>query len=216
MKTLKVLTTAAIATAVLSTGAISASAAMDQPTKGDVTFTADSDAIELTSAPNISFGSHTVTENADENTGAPFKLLGANSDKQVVVTDNRGVGTGWTLQASLSGPFHTLGGLTLEGAKLSFNNMVYSSSLTGVTSISSIINSPTEIGTTAVNIMVASGTATDPDGMGVNTGSFSNTESTDPTNGTVNDSITLSIPEASARIAEQYSTDLNWKLLITP
>lgn len=210
MKTLKVLATAAIATTMLSVGAVSASAA---DSTGDVQFTSGTLKVDMDNGGTaMSFGSHSTDE-----VGNVFQVVGANESHSFTVTDNRGNDKGWQLQVART-EFKNGDGNELTASELKFTNIAHSSPTNTVAESLVTPATPVTITNAVISIMGAHA----GEGTGTHIGTFTGTEGsfTDTTLNTAvttNDSITLQIPTTTpVYTTSPYEADLTWTMLDAP
>lgn len=163
-------------------------------TEASITFEAGN--LELISAPDLDFGSHTISNDEEE-----YEAVTISND--VVVSDLRGTGSGWTLTAQLSAFNHLAPGTdspTLSGAFIT----IAEQSLTG----SNGNASPAPSAASAVEL--------------ISGGSLSTILSASAGNGMggwesawENSNVTLTVLPGTAKIGASYAT-INWSLQDTP
>lgn len=205
MKTLKALTTATIASAVLSVGAVSASAATST---GEIGFQTGGINFDMTNtAIDFSFDTHQIGFDA---WSSPIQVLGADKDHFFTIEDARGSGTGWTLSVKEQAQF-AYGTNVLTGAELYFNKIAHSTTNSDTTDLS-LVSAPTLIDTNNTPIMKAAANH----GMGVHTGTFTGAAGTNENSNATYDAVTLKIPTSTAVFAGNYTTTLEWTITEGP
>lgn len=159
-------------------------------------------------ASSLDFGENVISTK-DETYFAASQKLQSGEDKPnyVQVTDNRGTEAGWTLSVKQNGQFKDSQGRELTGAKITFNNgavNTVSKSAKPSTVVSSF--DLTTDGTGAVQNVVG---AKAGEGAGTYVYHFGDA-------GTKAKSITLDVPGATTKYADEYKTTLTWTLSDTP
>ncbi|MEQ6357165.1 WxL domain-containing protein [Lysinibacillus sp. M3] len=159
-------------------------------------------------ASSLDFGKQKITSTNQvyKAKAQKFKKRG-DGPNYVQVTDNRGTEKGWSLQVKQNGQFKSASGNVLTGAEITFNNgSVNTASASPKPSIAKSTFSLKPDGTgVAENIMAAKA----GEGSGTYVLAFGD-------DNTAADSIELSIPGATTKYAEKYSTTLTWTLADVP
>lgn len=146
------------------------------------------------------------------------------------ITDNRGTFKGWTLSVAQQGDFKTAGGAALTGAKVTLGGQTHSTAaeLDGsVTNASSTTLTPDG---SSINLM--SGAAADTGKTNGTSGTHSlvfgdksslktdqvsyKSDDTTVARPSTDSAVTLSVPGATPKLAETYTTTFQWTLGDTP
>ncbi|MBO0473619.1 WxL domain-containing protein [Enterococcus ureasiticus] len=149
---------------------------------------------------NFAFGEHKIS-------GSDMTFYAKNTDPYVQVTDTRGTGAGWTVQASISEFASASKTSTLKGAQLTLKNPEVKSASQATTS-----EAPTGTTTLAFN---ASKQTVAISVKGAGKGTWLTTF---PAEGgkTENTNVVLSVPAGSPEANTTYTATINWELLDAP
>ncbi|CUB10917.1 MULTISPECIES: WxL domain-containing protein [Bacillus] len=159
-------------------------------------------------ASSLDFGENVISTKDEQYFAAAQKLEGGEEKPNYVqVTDNRGTEAGWTLSVKQNGQFKDSQNRELTGAKITFNNgavKTVSKSAEPSTVVSSF--DLTADGTGAVQNVVG---AKAGEGAGTYVYHFGDAAKKA-------ESITLDVPGATTKYADEYKTTLTWTLSDTP
>ncbi|WP_439444361.1 WxL domain-containing protein [Listeria aquatica] len=163
-------------------------------------------------ASSVDFGKMKITSTDQVYNAAAQKFSGgsvADGPNYVQVTDSRGGAKGWQLRVQQDDQFTSTSGKELTGAELSFNNGVVNSSS----------DSPKPTGTASFTLVPGDGSTSGPaeivmdaatgQGDGTQVLAFGN-------DATKAESIKLSVPGETSKVAEVYTTSLTWTLADLP
>ncbi|KRM55836.1 WxL domain-containing protein [Lacticaseibacillus sharpeae] len=168
------------------------SAKADTTTHATVTFTLPEDSkIEITSMPNIDFGSEQVNTSGQD-------IQAKNIDAPLSI-DNPGFATGWHVDVAASNFTTSDKSVSLAGAAIKFTNGSVKATAAGnVSTVPTVQPTTVQAGSDSQTLVnAAAGT-----GVGAYDTSFANTE------------VSLDIP--SGNVAADYTSDLTWTLANTP
>lgn len=159
-------------------------------------------------ASSFYFGENKITSKDKVYNATPQELSdGSTRPNYAQVTDNRGGAKGWKLQVKQNGQFKTTAGEELTGAMMSFKNgQSASESTSPVPSVVKDSFDLTTDGTGAVEDIMA---ATAGEGAGTWVYRFGDDV-------TKSESVTLSVPGKTTKMADAYSTSLTWTLTDVP
>lgn len=165
---------------------------------GDVTFSSGTLSLSVVDNTNLSFGKRTIS--------AANETWNALTTPTVKVSDLRGTNAGWSLTVAQGQQFNTktnASGSALTNAELTVASTKVSSDDSKVNTGSATLNPGTTTSGTTTNgdaNTVASALA--GDGNGISTFKF--------------DGSTLTVPGATPKLAQGYTTTLTWNLGDTP
>lgn len=149
---------------------------------------------------NFAFGEHKIS-------GADMTFYAKNANPYVQVTDTRGTGAGWTVQASISDFVSANKASTLKGAQLTLKNPEVKSASQATTS-----EAPT--GTTILAFNTSKQTvALSVKGAGKGTWLTTFPSGSEQTE---NKNVVLSVPAGSPEANTTYTATINWELLDAP
>ncbi|MCT8392603.1 WxL domain-containing protein [Weissella confusa] len=184
--------------------------------------------LTLDFASSFDFGKQEITS-VDQTYNASAQRLGDGKyvPDYAQITDNRGTFAGWTLSVKETDAFHTSGNVDLKATQIKFMDLNHATTNTLKTDVSMPKDFTLNPAGASVNIM--SGAKADANKTNGTSGThiirFGNDNSlkTDDTqaNGekrdnTVDPSVTLIVPGASDKMAQKYTTTLQWTLGETP
>lgn len=184
--------------------------------------------LTLDFASSFDFGKQEITS-VDKTYNASAQMLGDGKyvPDYAQITDNRGTFAGWTLSVKETDAFHTSGNVDLKATQIKFTDLNHATTNTLKTDVSMPKDFTLNPAGASVNIM--SGAKADANKTNGTSGThiirFGNDNSlkADDTqaNGekranTVDPSVTLAVPGASDKMAQKYTTTLQWTLGETP
>ncbi|SQC70393.1 WxL domain-containing protein [Listeria fleischmannii] len=161
-------------------------------------------------ASSVDFGKMKITS-TDQVYNAAAQQFSDSTDgpNYVQVTDSRGGAQGWQLRVQQDDQFTSTSGKELTGAELSFNNGV----------VNSNSDSPKPTGTASFTLVPGDGTTSGPaeivmdaapgQGDGTQVLAFGD-------DSTKAESVKLSVPGSTSKVAEVYTTSLTWTLADLP
>lgn len=149
---------------------------------------------------NLNFGEHRVS-------GSDMTFYAKNTDPYIQVTDTRGTGAGWTLQASISDFASESKSSVLKGAQLTLKNPELKSASTSTTSDAPKGSSAVSFNSSKQKVAVSE--------TGAGKGTWLTTyaagsETKENTN------VVLSVPAGSPEANTTYTATINWELLDAP
>ncbi|MDT1958938.1 WxL domain-containing protein [Carnobacterium divergens] len=155
-------------------------------------------------ASSFDFGENKITSKDEVYLAAPQAFTsGTEGPNYVQVTDNRGGAQGWSLQVKQNGQFKSESGKELTGAMISFmNGEAVSASDSKTPSIVLDKFDLTGNGTGAAQNIVS---ASEGEAAGTWIYRFGDEN-------TKGESVSLSVPGKTTKVAESYSTSLTWTL----
>lgn len=159
-------------------------------------------------ASSFNFGENKITSQDMIYNAAPqtFKV-GEEGPNYVQVSDNRGGAKGWALQVEQGGQFKSTSGVELTGAKIQVNNgeMVSASDSIKPAIFKTSFDLTSDGAGAAQNVI----TAADGEGAGTWVYRFGD-------EATKGESVTLTVPGKTTKVAEEYATKLTWTLIDVP
>ena len=188
--------------------------------------------LSLDFASSFDFGKQEITA-VDKTYNASAQMIGTGKDAKYVpdyaqITDNRGTFAGWTLSVKETDSFHTSSNVELKATQIKFADLNHATTNTLKTDVTmpSAGFTLNPAGASA-NIMsgakAADGKTNGTSGTHIIRFGNDNSLKTDDTqaNGekranTVDPSVTLAVPGSSDKMAQKYTTTLQWTLGETP
>lgn len=149
---------------------------------------------------NFTFGEHKIS-------GSDMTFYAKNANPYVQVTDTRGTGAGWTVQASISDFTSASKTSTLKGAQLTLKNPEAKSASQATTSEAPNGTSKLDFNTSKQTVVVSK--------KGAGKGTWLNVYSAE-SGKTENTNVVLSVPAGSPEANTTYTATINWELLDAP
>lgn len=149
---------------------------------------------------NFAFGEHKIS-------GSDMTFYAKNANPYVQVTDTRGTGAGWTVQASISDFVSTSKSSTLKGAQLTLKNPE-------VKSASQATTSDAPMGTSALAFNASKQTVAVSQ-KGAGKGTWVTVYSAE-SGKAENTNVVLNVPAGSPEANTTYTATINWELLDAP
>ncbi|COI86045.1 Uncharacterised protein [Streptococcus pneumoniae] len=188
--------------------------------------------LSLDFASSFDFGKQEITS-VDKTYNASAQMIGTGKDAKYVpdytqITDNRGTFAGWTLSVKETDSFHTSSNVELKATQIKFADLNHATTNTLKTDVTMPSAGFTlNPAGASVNIMsgakAADGKTNGTSGTHIIRFGNDNSLKTDDTqaNGekranTVDPSVTLAVPGSSDKMAQKYTTTLQWTLGETP
>lgn len=184
-----------VVTGLLGTSTVVANAA-DTDSTGDVAFSSGTLSLSVDNT-HLSFGKDTIS--------AADATLNASTTPTVKVSDLRGTNAGWALTVAQGQQFNTktdASGSALTNAALTVVSTKVSSDSTVKTGNATLTPGTTTSGTTTNGAAGTVASALAGDGNGISTFTFGSSN--------------LTVPGATPKLAQGYTTTLTWNLGATP